>query len=263
VPVSQTRNVIHVQSTILPHDYKVNSVGTYGEADYRVFFQQKDKKISPWHDIPLEAGKSENNDRIFNYISEISRGKVEKMEINKKDEWNPIKQDVKKGVLRKITYCPYLWNYGAFPQTWEDPEVKDHLTGLVGDGDPLDVCEIGIHTHKIGDVIRVKVVGVLGLIDEGETDWKLIAVNIADPKAHFINGPDDLRTHKPGIIESIQDFFVNYKVPDGKPKNTLAFNGEIKDQAFALKIIDDHHHQYKSIFKRPNLGYSLKTIRDE
>lgn len=34
----------------------------------------------------------------------------------------------------------------------------------------------------------VKVIGAIGLIDEGETDWKIIAIDVNDPKAHFING---------------------------------------------------------------------------
>jgi len=259
LPFSAKRSMIQVQSAIPPHNFKISSVGNYGEMDYRVFFTNNtDNKISPWHDIPLIAGKTETDDVIFNYINEISRGKVEKMEINKTEEWNPIKQDIKKGVLRKIKYCPYLWNYGAFPQTWEDPTVPDPATGLVGDGDPVDVCELGVHTHNIGDVIRVKVIGALGLIDEGETDWKILAINIADPIAHYVNGPGDLKKCKPGMIDSLRDFFINYKVPDGKPQNKLAFNGDILDQATALKLIEDSHRQYKSIFDKPNLGYSLR-----
>ena len=50
------------------------------------------------------------------------------MEINLKGQLNPIKQDVKKGKLRFVANCfphkGYIWNYGAIPQTWEDP---DHI----------------------------------------------------------------------------------------------------------------------------------------
>ena len=35
-----------------------------------------------------------------------------------------------------------------------------------------------------GEVIQVKVVGVLAMIDEGETDWKLLAINTDDPLAY-------------------------------------------------------------------------------
>lgn len=34
-------------------------------------------------------------------------------------------------------------NYGAFPQTWEDPSHIPDDTGFPGDNDPLDVLEIG------------------------------------------------------------------------------------------------------------------------
>lgn len=76
-----------------------------------------------------------------------------------------------------------MWNYGALPQTWEDPNHVDPDTKTVGDNDPLDVCEIGTTLHPIGSVVPVKIVGVLGLIDEGETDWKLIGIDIRDKLA--------------------------------------------------------------------------------
>ena len=43
----------------------------------------------------------------------------------------------------------------------------DETTGCNGDNDPLDVCEIGSRIHERGSVVRVKVLGTLGLIDEG------------------------------------------------------------------------------------------------
>lgn len=39
-----------------------------------------------------------------------------------------------------------------------------------------------------GEVIKVKVLGVLAMIDEGETDWKVIAINVDDPEASDLNG---------------------------------------------------------------------------
>lgn len=38
-----------------------------------------------------------------------------------------------------------------------------------------------------GDVIKVKALGTLALIDEGETDWKVIAINIEDAEAANYN----------------------------------------------------------------------------
>lgn len=38
----------------------------------------------------------------------------------------------------------------------------------------------------IGSVVPIKVIGILGLIDEGETDWKLIAIDVRDPLANEV-----------------------------------------------------------------------------
>ena len=37
-------------------------------------------------------------------------------------------------------------------------------------------------------MIKVKVLGTLALIDEGETDWKVIVINMDDPEATDFNG---------------------------------------------------------------------------
>ncbi len=86
------------------------------------------------------------------------------------EKLNPIKQDIKKEKLRFVCNCfphhGYIWNYGALPQTWEDPSHTDADTGCKGDNDPLDVCEIGCRVAKRGEVRQVKILGTLALIDE-------------------------------------------------------------------------------------------------
>lgn len=85
-------------------------------------------------------------------------------QINTKAELNPIKQDQKKGKARFVHNCfphhGYIWNYGAIPQTWENPEHTDPRTQAKGDGDPIDICDIGRSIAKIGEVKKVKVRGV-------------------------------------------------------------------------------------------------------
>lgn len=75
--------------------------------------------------------------------------------------------------VKNILTPGYIWNYGAFPQTWEDPQVKHAETGANGDNDPLDVCEIGEAVGYVGQIKQVKVLGIMALLDEGETDWKV------------------------------------------------------------------------------------------
>ncbi len=48
------------------------------------------------------------------------------------------------------------------------------------------MCEIGSKVHQRGAVIKVKVLGTLAMIDEGETDWKILAIDINDPLAEKV-----------------------------------------------------------------------------
>ncbi|XP_074475536.1 inorganic pyrophosphatase 2, mitochondrial [Sebastes fasciatus] len=225
--------------------------------DYRVFFKNSEGKyISPFHDIPIYANEAEN---IFHAVIEVPRWTNAKMEIATKDPLNPLKQDMKKGNLRYVAnvfpHKGYIWNYGAIPQTWEDPNHKDSDTGCCGDNDPIDICDIGNKVCSRGEIIKVKVLGTLALIDEGETDWKVIVINIEDPEANDFNDIDDVRRLKPGYLEETVDWFKRYKVPDGKPENQFAFNGEFKDRDFAIKTVKSTNEFWKALVsKRTDAG---------
>jgi len=66
----------------------------------------------------------------------------------------------------------------------------DHL--MQGDNDPVDVVEIGSKAGKRGGVYKVKPLGVLAMIDDGELDWKVIAISVDDPKAALVNDVVDV-----------------------------------------------------------------------
>ncbi|XP_048362148.1 inorganic pyrophosphatase [Sphaerodactylus townsendi] len=237
--------------------YGLEERGCLNSLEYRLFFKDNKRQyISPLHDIPMYADAPKN---LFNMVVEVPRWTNAKMEIATKDPLNPIKQDVKKGKLRYVAnvfpHRGYIWNYGAIPQTWEDPGHKDENTGCCGDNDPIDVCEIGNKVCSRGEVIQVKVLGTLALIDEGETDWKVIAINVEDPEAASYDTINDVRRLKPGYLEATVDWFRRYKVPDGKPENKFAFNGEFKDKDFAIDIIKGTHECWKAlIYKKKDGG---------
>lgn len=226
--------------------YFATEYGTRNTQDFRVFFSSASGPVSPFHDIPLRPSPNE-----LHMVVEIPRWTNAKMEICKEEPLNPIKQDIKKGKLRYVDnvfpYHGYIWNYGAFPQTWEDPNHKDVETGCGGDNDPLDVCEIGSKIHSRGSVIRVKPLGILALIDEGETDWKILAIDVSDPMAEKLNDLSDIDTHMPGFLDATRSWFKLYKVPQGKPFNQFAFNGEFKNREFAEKVIDQTNQQWKRL----------------
>ncbi|KAG5650742.1 hypothetical protein H0H81_011186 [Sphagnurus paluster] len=257
-------NTLGRLASLLDHSSYSN---TYTE--HRVFIEQNGSVVSPFHDIPLFA---DQNNGIFNMIVEVPRWTNAKMEISKEEGFNPIKQDIKKGRLRFVRNCfphhGYIWNYGAFPQashplllilqdfllianlplqTWEDPSQSHAETKAKGDNDPLDVCEIGEQVGYVGQVKQVKVLGIMALLDEGETDWKVIVVDIQDPLASKLNDIEDVERHLPGLIRATNEWFRIYKIPDGKPENTFAFSGEAKNKKYATEIIHECHEAWRRL----------------
>lgn len=105
-------------------------------------------QISPWHDISLKTGDH------YNFITEIPKFTKAKMEVSTKEQYNPIAQDMKKGKLRDY-HGPIFWNYGMFPQTWENPNVVHPVIKCKGDNDPLDAVEIGSKIQTLGAVVPV------------------------------------------------------------------------------------------------------------
>ena len=151
--------------------------------DYRVQFHYNVKgqlkQISPWHDIPLYS--PEGHCHLIVEIPKFSRAKFE---IATGEEYNPIKQDVKNGKLRNYNYGDMLFNYGAFPQTWEDPAHVTPDTGHGGDNDPIDAVEIGTKMFRTGSVVKVKVLGCLAMIDDGATTRRPSRVTSARPATY-------------------------------------------------------------------------------
>ncbi|KAK6030270.1 inorganic diphosphatase [Ostertagia ostertagi] len=230
--------------------YETIERGSLYGTDYRIFIKGPEGVISPWHDIPLFADEA---NKIYNMIVEIPRWTNAKMEMATAEPMNPIKQDLKKGLPRFVhnifPHKGYIWNYGALPQTWEDPNHTVPDTGAKGDNDPIDVIEIGSKVQGRGAVVRVKIVGTLALIDEGETDWKLVAIDIDDPIAAQINNIADVEKHFPGLLKATHEWFRIYKIPTGKPENKFAFNGEFKDRDYAHKVISETNEFWKALIK--------------
>jgi inorganic pyrophosphatase len=242
--------------------FTARKIGAPHTLEHRVYIEKDGVPVSPFHDIPLYANEQQT---VLNMIVEIPRWTNAKQEvrlsssytqailsstliwllcfvkISKEEPLNPIKQDTKKGKLRFVRNCfphkGYLWNYGAFPQTWEDPNVTHPETKQKGDNDPLDVCEIGELVAKPGEVKQVKVLGVMALLDEGETDWKIIVIDVNDPLAPRLNDIEDVERHLPGLLRATNEWFRIYKIPDGKPENQFAFSGECKNRKYAMEIV--------------------------
>jgi len=117
----------------------------------------------------------------------------------------------------------------------------------LGDNDPIDVLEIGEKIGYAGQVKQVKILGSMALLDEGETDWKIITVDVTDPLADQLHNIADVEKLMPGLIDATRDWFQIYKVPDGKPYNNFAFNGDAKDSMFTTKVVERTYDAWKRL----------------
>ena len=110
------------------------------------------------HDI--SAGDNIPNE--INVIVEINKGSLNKYELDK--ETGLI-------MLDRVSHTAqtFPFDYGFVPQThWHD-------------GDPLDVVLITTSPLIPGILVKARPVGVLDMIDSGESDAKILAVPVGDP----------------------------------------------------------------------------------
>lgn len=213
-------------------------VGEEATESFRLKFKGEDSAISPWHDIPYKGSGDS-----FNMLVEIPKMTKAKMEVATKEEGNPIAQDIKKGNLRDY-HGPIFWNYGCIPQTWEDPNEEHPELKVFGDDDPIDVVEIGSKALGMGSVTEVKALGVIAMIDDGELDWKVLAVAVDDPLASEYSDIDDVPD---AIKDGVREWFRWYKTPDDKPLNGFGFDEKFLNAAEARDVIEETHVAWKKL----------------
>lgn len=219
------------------------------ERAHRLAFLYRGQPISPWHDIPFWAGYYNRENRpLLHFVCEIPRLTHAKLEIHKGLSSNPLIQDtVGNNRLRFYKYGESIVNYGAIAQTWENPNVKDPDTGLVGDNDPIDVLQLNSKPCRRGVVQRVRVLGALALVDSGETDWKLLVVDVDDSselEARTWHKVDDIPADRVG---EIRDWFRKYKTAEGKTENIFALGGKIVDEIQALRTAKRTHQHWRDL----------------
>lgn len=152
-------------------------------------------------------------------IIEIPMGSKNKYEIDK--EHDVIKLD-------RVLYSSmsYPAEYGYIDNT------------LALDGDPLDILVLTTEPTFPGCVVQARILGYLDAIDDGDEDYKLIAVNNVDPRFDHINTLDDIAPH---TLTEIKHFFETYK----SLQNITVSITKYHDREQALELLSTCRKRYQ------------------
>jgi inorganic pyrophosphatase len=160
---------------------------------------------------------------LLQVVIEIPAGTNEKWEVNKQTgqlEWQKISEDS----MRVVDYLPYPANYGFVPRTHLPKEAG-------GDGDPVDVLVLGPSVAR-GTLLKVQLIGIIHMLDQGEGDAKLLAV-VANEKILRVESLAELEERYPGILDILSTWLKNYK-----GKNSVTILGA-DDKDPALRYLED------------------------
>tara|TARA_R100000231_G_scaffold74355_2_gene58152 strand:+ start:1812 stop:2396 length:585 start_codon:yes stop_codon:yes gene_type:complete len=165
-------------------------------------------------DIPTTTDNFEH----VNCVIEIPKGTNTKYEYD--ENLNIFKLD-----RCLVSSLQYPINYGFIPQT------------IALDDDPLDVLVFNHDPIDRGVLVSCRVLGVLGFIDGGKVDNKIIAVPDWSPKEKY----KTLSDIEPEHLKIFREFFKIYKID----RNSSTEVGKWAGRTKANKITKEAHRRWK------------------
>ncbi len=167
------------------------------------------------HSLPIGEDAPEK----FNVVVEIIKGSHNKYEY-----------DEKLGVfmLDRVLYSPmhYPLDYGFIPETRS--EDGDHLDAMIIGGDPVFP----------GCVVAVRPVGLFKMIDGGEEDFKILAVQARNPRFSHIQNLEDVDAYNNHLTKEIAHFFSSYKHLEGKEVQVIGWEDVDKAKGEIVRAME-------------------------
>jgi inorganic pyrophosphatase len=170
-----------------------------------------------WKEIPSGPSAPE----VVYAVVEIPKGSRNKYEYDK---------DKEAFALDRVLYSPFHYpaEYGIIPQSlWDD-------------GDPMDILVLMDEATFPGCVIETRPIGVMRMIDGGDSDDKVLGVPINDPRYEEIK---DIKDVAPSLLKEIEHFFQDYKKLEGKTTEVLGWDTASE----AIKAIEHSMKLYKEM----------------
>jgi inorganic pyrophosphatase len=171
-------------------------------------------RLHPWHGVPIGALAP----RIVTTYIEIVPTDTVKYE---SDKLTGILKVDRPQLYSNV--CPSL--YGFIPRTLCATRVGEFCaertgrSGIVGDGDPMDVCVLTEKEFTHGDILLESVpIGGLRMIDGNEADDKIIAVMKGDAVYGAI---EDIDALPPLLVDRLRHYFLTYKQAPGRADHVV------------------------------------------
>ena len=172
----------------------------------------------PWHDLSIGPNAP---DEITGVV-EIPKGGKVKYELDKQSGLLKVDRVLHSSVV-------YPANYGFIPQTLGD------------DDDPLDFLALMQEPVLPLAWLRLRPIGMMSMLDQGQRDEKIICVHLDDPE---FNGYTNISQLQPHRLAELRRFFQDYKALENKEVLVRDFTGPYQ----AMQAISASMELYKQRF---------------
>jgi inorganic pyrophosphatase len=201
-------------------------------------------KSHPWHGVFIGDKAPE---QLTAFIEVVSTDTV-KYEIDKDSGYLRIDRPQKFSNV-----VPAL--YGFIPQTFCGNKVGEYCSektgkkGIIGDGDPIDICVLTEKVISHGDLLVNAIpIGGFRMIDGNEADDKIIAVLRNDTVyGHF----KDISEVPEIVIQRLEHYFLTYKDMPGEQKDTEitgSYNAVEAHEVIRLSV-EDYNNKFANLGK--------------